>query len=372
MKRRLLRFGTLLLVLAFGGLLISASGIVPIKASAGHWAITRWFLRFSMQRSIATHSMGIDVPKLDDPALVLKGAGHYEIGCRSCHGAPGTSQPRIAQAMLPQPPELVPRIRESNPKKLFYVVKHGLKLTGMPAWPSQERDDEVWAMVAFLLKLPELDETGYRKLVHGTPAPIPPMQTMPPALFTEGLGVNVIETCARCHGHDGLGRGRGAFPKLAGQRREYFVNALNAYASGARHSGIMEPVAAALTDELIQNLAAHYAELGATARSTSSANTDPAEIERGREIAQHGIPDRRVPSCIECHGPKGSRTKAAYPSLAGQSADYLVLQLELFKENRRGGSAYAHLMERVAPKLKPEEVRAVARYFESISLQTAK
>jgi cytochrome c553 len=368
-KRRLLKMGAWLLLLAVGGFIVAASGIIPIRASAGHWPITRWFLRFSMQRSIATHSLGTEVPPLHDPSLILKGAGHYEIGCRSCHGAPGTRPPRIAQAMLPSAPELIPRIRKSNAKKLFHVVKHGLKFTGMPAWPSQQRDDEVWAMVAFLLKMPELDGADYTRLVQGEPAPIPAMQNMPSATFSTASGVNVLQSCARCHGRDGLGRGNGAFPKLRGQRRDYVVNTLNAYASGSRHSGIMEPVAAALTDELVQNLATYFAQLEGP-QSVESSETVTQEIARGREIAQRGIPERRVPSCIECHGPKGKRTKAAYPSLAGQSADYLLLQLELFKESKRGGTGYAHLMEEVAPRLRPEEMRAVARYFASLPFQS--
>jgi hypothetical protein len=118
MKRWLKTAVGVLVVLAIGGFLVAASGIIPIGASSGHWPVTRWMLRFGMERSTATHSLGVDVPRLDDPASVLKGAGHYEIGCRSCHGAPGGSRPAIARAMTPQPPELVPRIRESNPQKL--------------------------------------------------------------------------------------------------------------------------------------------------------------------------------------------------------------------------------------------------------------
>src|SRR5690606_33678132 len=98
-------------VLGVGGFLVAASGLIPIKASAGHWPITEWFLAFTMKRSTATHSLGVDVPPgLDNPDLILKGAGHYEFGCRSCHGAPGTPRPRIVDGMLPAPPELGARI----------------------------------------------------------------------------------------------------------------------------------------------------------------------------------------------------------------------------------------------------------------------
>lgn len=363
MKRQALKLGAILLVLAAGGFLIAASGLIPIKASSGHGFITEWFLQFSLQRSTALHSLGIDVPPLNDPDLVLKGAGHYEIGCRSCHGSPGMRPPPIAQAMLPQPPELGPRIRQSNPKKLFHVVKHGLKFTGMPAWPSPHRDDEVWAMVAFLLKLPELDASGYRHLVEGAAVPADPVQ--PTA--TAALPSAVVQTCARCHGHDGLGRGSTVFPKLAGQRRAYLKNALEAYARGERHSGIMGPVAAGLSAETIEALADDYSRMKTPPPLNSYSAKEAEALELGRRIAENGISARRVPACLECHDPAGRRTHPAYPTLAGQPANYLALQLKLFQQGQRGGSAYAHLMHPVVKRLEAEEIQAVALYFESLA-----
>lgn len=364
MKRWIGRGALIAAALAVGGFLVAASGIVPIKASSGHWRITEWILRFGMSRSTATHSLGTKVPNLDDPAMVLRGAGHFETGCRSCHGAPGRPQPRIAQAMTPKAPELAERIRESNPRKLFQVVKHGIKFTGMPAWPSQRRDDEVWAMVAFLVKYPELDDEGYRQLVHGEISPVPAMQTMAPPDIGPTPPREVAQTCARCHGVDGNGRGGEAFPRLAGQRREYLENALVAYARGMRHSGIMEPVAAGLTEELITNLATYYAELQPAPVQVEEERRAEDELwRRGEEIALRGIPDKRVPACVECHGPKGTRTKPAYPSLAGLSEGYVELQLKLFKDGARGGGPYAHVMEDVAGRLSDLDRRAAARYF---------
>ena len=375
MKRWIGRGALLLAVLAAGGFLVAASGIIPIKASSGHWAVTEWFLRFSMSRSTATHSLGVQAPRLDDPAMILKGAGHYETGCRSCHGAPGRPQPRIAQAMTPKAPELAERIRESNPRKLFQVVKHGIKFTGMPAWPSQQRDDEVWAMVAFLVKYPELDDEGYRQLVHGEISPVPAMQTMAPPDIGPTPPQEVARTCARCHGVDGNGRGGEAFPRLAGQRREYLADALEAYAKGARHSGIMEPVAAGLTEELVENLATYYAELKpAKAERAAVAAEELRRADelwrKGEEIALRGIPAKRVPACVECHGPKGTRTKPQYPSLAGLSEGYIELQLKLFKDGQRGGGEYAHVMRQVAARLSDEDRRAAARYFETVGPET--
>ena len=73
-----------------------------------------------------------------------------------------------------------------------------------------------------------------------------------------------------------------------------------------------------------------------------------------------------ISNCIECHGPGARRGKPEYPSLAGQPASYLELQLKLFKEERRGGTMYAHLMKPVASRLTPEQARDVAAYFEAL------
>lgn len=343
------------------GFLVAASGIIPIKASSRHWAITAWFLNFSMSRSVDTHSLGMKPPPLDDPVLVHKGAGHFALGCQPCHGSPLQPHPRITIEMTPHPPYLPPMISQWDPEELFYIVKHGVKFTGMPAWPSQVRDDEVWAMTAFLLKLPELSAEEYLRLTQGEASTTPSL----PDLAGPELPADLLQNCARCHGYHGLGRGLGAFPRLAGQHPAYLEAALHAYAAGARHSGIMEPISAALSTNDIQQLAQYYSSLPASAPETAQ-SAEATLIERGREIALNGIPKKRVPACAECHGPAPSRRNPQYPILAGQYAKYLQLQLELFQKHQRGGSEYSHLMHPTAERLTKEDIRAVTAFYESL------
>lgn len=364
-KRWLFSIAGLLAVLGFGGFLVAASGIIPIKASSGHWAVTRWFLNFAKERSVAMHTLGLEAPSLDEPWLVLKGAGHYETGCRPCHGNPALPQPRIAWKMTPSPPYLPPRISAWEPDELFYIVKHGVKFTGMPAWPALGRDDEVWAMVAFLRTFPGLDAEAYRQLVYGEATPSGEVAPLPALLGSEQVPRVITTSCARCHGVDGRGRGVGAFPKLAGQRPAYLFAALLAFARGERHSGIMQPIAAGLSQEEMRELAHYYASLQEPSPSPPHQDTTLA-IERGKAIASRGIPSQRVPSCVDCHGPGATRRNPIYPELAGQYADYLVLQLRLFKQEHRGGTAYAHLMRPVAARLTLEQMRDVALYYASL------
>jgi cytochrome c553 len=347
------------------GFLVAASGVMPIKASSGHWPITRWFLDFAMRRSVKTHSVGIDIPEMNQVRAMTKAAGHFESGCAPCHGRPGETVPRVLQQMTPKPPSLAGEIPRWDPEELFYIVKHGVKFTGMPGWPAQERDDEVWSMVAFLLEVPSLSTEDYLRLVLPDPSPESSTPVLPLEAMT-GTAAGIVATCARCHGWDGQGRGQDfSIPNLAGQKAGYLERALDAYAQGQRHSGIMETVAAALSEAERVALAKHYSRLPRPPATQPSHLEEAEAVLRGEVIAMRGIPEQKVPSCADCHGPGPTPTIDAYPDLTGLSAEYMVLQLDLFKKEKRGGSAYAAIMHHIAPKLTEVQKREVASYYAS-------
>lgn len=356
----------LLVAGAFGGWFVMISGVVPIKASSGHWSITAALLDFAKRRSVATHTLGVTAPPLGDRAMVVKGASQYDFACEPCHGSPVLQQPRIAGAMTPRPPDLRTAALTYDPEHLFYIVKHGIKFSGMPAWPAQERDDEVWAMVAFLRALPTLDAAGYNDLTGANVAASDDRLPLEDLLVTSSTPVPdaVTGNCARCHGIDGRGRGIGAFPRLDGQRVQYLSSSLVAYGRGERNSGVMEPPAAHLGVDDISAIAQYYA--GLPPGDAVASGADPAAVERGRQIAWNGDPARLVPACRECHGP-GVTRNPNYPKLAGQYANYIVLQLELFRSHSRGGTKYRDIMMKVAGQLTEEQVRDVAQYYASVS-----
>jgi cytochrome c553 len=361
---RIAAFGFLLAVLGF---IFSASGIIPIKASSGHWPITAWILDFSKRRSVSTHTLTLKPPPLDEPSLTLKGAAHYELECANCHGSPNLQTPRIAQGMTPPPPYLPPRISRWESEELFYIVKHGIKFTGMPAWPAQQRDDEVWAMVAFLRTLPTLDGERYQRLVSGeTGANAPPLKIAP-----ESLPPAIAANCGRCHGPDGLGGGVGAFPKLAGQRKDYLLDSLQAFARGERHSGIMEPILVGKSPEELQGLANYFSGLLPLSAPSSVTDENREAIVRGEAIAQQGIPGQDVPPCAGCHDHLSLPRNPHYPKLSGQYSNYLWLQLELFKKDQRGGGPFARVMRPVAIRLTTEQMRDVSLYYSIVTITQA-
>ncbi len=353
--------GAGLIVLIVAGLLIAWSGLYSVAASRGHWAIVEWFLAFGMRQSVETHTIGIKAPPLDDPDLVRLGAEHFHGGCAYCHGAPGTPMSPVARQMLPAPPELSNAANDWEAKELFWIVKHGLKYTGMPGWVALERDDEVWALVAFLQKLPGLDATSYRDLALGD---VSLADQTGRELATAQSAYAAVGACARCHGADGQGPLSSLVPVLHGQPAEYLSLALNSYAAGRRKSGIMQPVASDLTAEEVQKVAAYYARLPAPTAPKPRSKVDASAVANGRVLAVEGIPAAGIPPCLACHAPQALAT---YPRLAGQHADYMAGQLRLWKQGLKAGTDNAAIMAPIAQLLSDRQIEEVSAYFNSIA-----
>lgn len=341
----------LVAVLALAGLVLLSGG-APVDARVGHLPPTRWLLTLSKRSAIEVRTLGVDVPPdLEDERRVRRGAAAFDTGCRPCHGSPLDDVPTELRYMTPEPPSLVGSAARWDPKELFWIIKHGLKFTGMPGWPARDRDDEVWDMVGFVLRIPAMDGASYRQVALGPLADAPAES---PAVRT------TLANCLRCHGEEGEGVA-GAFPALAGQPAAYLEGALAAYGAGTRPSGIMEPVAAALSPATRRDLAAHFARLAA--RAPQPAEADSAVLRRGEELARRGAPERKIPACTPCHGPNRGSPVPVYPRLAGQHADYLARQLRLFREGTRGGDAYAHVMTAAARELSDPDIRALALWY---------
>lgn len=401
-----------------GALLVGWSGLVSIAASSGHFKVVEWFLHWTFINAVETQSLPISVPdRLDlaDPLLVQRAAGHFASGCAPCHGAPGQRQSPVTQAMMPPPPRLEDNVGNWRDRELFWIGQHGVKYSGMPAWTTQSRPDEIWALVAFLRALPAMTPERYRELALNTGA----APDASPALALEALGQAAdpaLADCARCHGVDGRGRGpAGAFPAIAGQPEAYLYATLAAFASGERESGIMTPAAGIHDDATLRRLAAHYAAqdptgmaapadparpaAGATigyegaarvprssltsdapatepAPSGPAAAVDPSAahgapysapglLQLGRDLAENGLPAQKLAACDTCHGPARAAESANYPRLAGLPEWYVAAQLQLWRDRHRGGTPFNHLMTPIAINLTTEQIDALALWYAS-------
>jgi len=163
-----LLIAALLVVLGAGAVIYA--GMYDVAATSPHSRLTSWLLETARIRSIKAQAAAVQAPPgLDDPAKVLIGVKHYAAHCAVCHGAPGVPKGDIARGLYPPPPDLAKTAPLYSPAELFWIVKHGVKMTGMPAW-SDHSNDELWATVGFLEKLPGMSEQDYAKLVMASMA----------------------------------------------------------------------------------------------------------------------------------------------------------------------------------------------------------
>ena len=171
MKHHLKHYGiailVLLVILVAGGLAFVYSGVYNIGADAHHTRPVYALMQVLRERSIDTHSGDIQVPNLGDPRLILKGAGQYAAMCTDCHLKPGMADSEIRPGLYPQPPNLS-QVR-IDPKEAFWVIKHGIKMSAMPAWGTSHDDPTIWSMVAFLQKLPGMTPEQYKAMVAKAP-----------------------------------------------------------------------------------------------------------------------------------------------------------------------------------------------------------
>lgn len=143
------------------------SGLYNIGADDTHTKPVYLLMQTMREQSINRYASDIEVPDLTDPALIRQGAGNYDSMCTGCHLAPGMEDTELSRGLYPAPPALA-TAKTGNPAHHFWVIKHGIKASGMPAWGKSMDDPYIWGMVAFIQQLPRLDAAGYRALVESS------------------------------------------------------------------------------------------------------------------------------------------------------------------------------------------------------------
>lgn len=216
MKRILLGAVAAALAAATGGLVVLLAGLYDISAADQHLAPTYRMLNIGLRASVRLRAASIEVPPLDDAELVARGLAHFRASCVSCHGAPGIAPEAFALGMTPIPANLVVTARERRAAELFWTIKFGIKMTGMPAWQFRMNDDDIWATVAFLRTLPQLSPRDYQAL--RTPEHWNPTQATPwPVDIKRGREATRQYGCATCHDIPGIvGANAPVGPPLAG------------------------------------------------------------------------------------------------------------------------------------------------------------
>ena len=198
-------------------------GIYDISATDQHLAPTYRLLDTAMRRSVKQRAADITVPELKQPGQVQRGLALYRQHCVQCHGAPGAAPEPFALGMTPAPANLVHTAREWPPAEIFWVVKEGLKMTGMPAWKYRMTDVDIWAIVAFLQELPKLSPEEYRSSKAASQTRPDPAAALAP---DAGRGEKAIGqyACVTCHAIPGIvGANAPVGPPLVGIGTRGFI-----------------------------------------------------------------------------------------------------------------------------------------------------
>ena len=149
-----------------GGACFVYVGIYNPAATVQHTAPVYWLLNVAMRQAVQRHASEIHVPPLNDRPLLARGGQLYRAHCVQCHGAPGVAPDAFALGMTPLPANLALTAREWNdPAELYWVIRYGIKMSGMPAWEFRLTDADLWAVTGFVDTLPQLSPRDYQAAI---------------------------------------------------------------------------------------------------------------------------------------------------------------------------------------------------------------
>jgi cytochrome c553 len=203
----------------------------------------------------------------------------------------------------------------------------------------------------------------------GSPTTATPPVTPDPYLDGSAqAGATKAAVCFSCHGPNGNSQNP-VWPRLAGQNAVYIAEQLHLFRAGTRKNPVMQPMAAGLSDQDIDNLAVFFA-----AQTPAGLEADPSYWKAGQELYVHGDAAHDVPGCVACHGPLGRGNPAAgYPALQAQQSVYVVSQLQNYANGTRYSGSNATtatpnsvIMFDIAKRMTPEEIRDVASYVQGL------
>jgi mono/diheme cytochrome c family protein len=194
----MLRFLAFIGLFAILGIIAAAvfffGGYYNVAGTAADPGVVRWAVTHVRQASIERHATERAPAQLNDPATVRAGArAYFERGCVNCHGAPGVEWAKFSEGLHPDPPDLKEIANERTPQQLFWIIKNGINMTGMPSFAAIEMpDQEIWSVAAFVKKLPSISDDDFKAWTAppasapATPVPQPPPAAAPPVAPQSG------------------------------------------------------------------------------------------------------------------------------------------------------------------------------------------
>ena len=180
--RILALIGALAVIGAIGAAVFFFGGFYSVAGTMEDPAIVHWALVQVRTASIKNYAHDAPPATFNDPATIQAGARKYaEVGCVNCHGGPGVTWAKFSEGLRPDPPDLKDVVNDRTPSQLFWVIKNGINMTGMPSFAlAGAKDEEIWSIAAFLKKLPNISEADYKAWTAPPAAAAPAPAANPP------------------------------------------------------------------------------------------------------------------------------------------------------------------------------------------------
>lgn len=153
------------------GTAVLVSGIYNVASTSQHLQFVHTVLEKGMHYSVRLHARKVVVPPLEDRQMIAGGAQIYHAHCLACHGAPGVAQDGIGMGMQPVPGPLVDAAAKWQANEMYWIVRHGIKMSGMPAWEYRMADEELWQVVAFMQQMARLSPADYAAVTQNRQQP---------------------------------------------------------------------------------------------------------------------------------------------------------------------------------------------------------
>lgn len=230
-RRFLLTVALAATMMGIGAVVFVLWGVYNVSALQQHTEPVYLMLDAALQNSISRRAADIEPPALSDPAMIERGLRYYRQVCVQCHGAPGVGRDDIGKGMTPIPANLVHTARTRAPSEIFWTIKHGIKMSGMPAWRFTFDDDQIWAIVALVVQLPRLAPVDYKEMEqraaaasadHDASATAMPVRA--PADPDRGRLALQSYACTACHRVPGvIGTAVDVGPPLAGMAERRYI-----------------------------------------------------------------------------------------------------------------------------------------------------
>lgn len=224
-------------VAVLGVLAVVYGGLYDVGAVRQHTQAVHTLLETTMRHSVRRRAAGIEPPPLADPVRIARGAACYREHCAQCHGGHGVAPQPVGLGMQPLPGPLVDAARRWHAREIYWITRHGIRMSGMPAWQLRLTDAELWAVTAFVAQLPTMAPPQYAQAMAAVPAGACPLRTaqrgdtapsqapLPPRVDASTAQLALRQyACVACHRIPGVtGSPTDVGPPLAGLARRSLI-----------------------------------------------------------------------------------------------------------------------------------------------------